>query len=63
MSRGREVERGKGWVVLQPGFFLHDIMGGLFRSAAAVGAAAAAEGKGEGGGVVSAAVVCEAVLG
>eukprot|EP00752_Nemacystus_decipiens_P009822 g8764.t2 len=59
MSRGREVERGKGWVVLHPDFFLHDIMGGVFRSTiSAVGA----EGRGA-GGVVSAAVVCEAVIG
>lgn len=59
MSRGREVERGKGWVVLHPDFFLHDIMGGIFRgTASAVGA------KGQdAGGVVSAAVVCEAVIG
>lgn len=65
MSRGREVERGKGWVVLHPGFFLHDMMGGIFRGTVSAGGA---EGKGKGrgrgtGGVVSAAVVFEAVIG
>lgn len=53
------MERGKGWVVLHPEFFLHDMMGGIFRSTVS---AAGAQGKGE-GGVVSAAVVCEAVIG
>lgn len=59
MSRGREVERGKGWVVLDPGFFVHDIVGGVFRS---TGRGAWANGKGA-AGIVSAAVVCEAVIG
>lgn len=59
MSRGREVERGKGWVALHPGSFVHDIVGGVFRS---TGRGAGGKGMGA-GGVVSATVVCEAVIG
>ncbi|CAN0025441.1 unnamed protein product, partial [Ectocarpus sp. 12 AP-2014] len=53
VAGGGEVERGKGWVVLRPSFFLHHIVGGVFGSADAR----------DGGGVVSAAAVCASVLG
>lgn len=59
MSKGREVERGKGWIALHPGFFVHDIVGGVFRN---TGLGAGGKGWGS-GGVVSATVVCEAVIG
>lgn len=59
VSRGKEVERGMGWVVLRPDFFLHDVIAGVFGSA---GGGGGMEGSGA-GCIVTAARVCEAVIG
>lgn len=53
----RERERGKGWVMLTPTFYAHRVVGGVL-------AASIERGKrGKGDGVMSAARVCDAVIG
>lgn len=61
LATGREVERGKGWVALHPGFFVHDVVGGVYGRSVRSGGAGGKDGDGE--SAVSAAVVCEAVIG
>lgn len=56
LSKDRELERGKGWVILQPRFLFHDVLGGVL----GVGYRGEAEKRGD--GTMSAAKVCEAVI-
>lgn len=57
MIRDREWERGKGWVILAPQFLVHNVLGGVLASRAG------SKAKTRGDGIVSAADVCEAVIG
>lgn len=57
LSREKERERGKGWLVLRPSFFLRDVLGGVF------GAGRKGRKTMDGQGVFSAVSVCKAVIG
>ena len=58
LLREKERDRGKGWLVLRPSFFLHNVLGGVL-GVNMVGVKATDREA----GVLSAASVCDAVIG
>lgn len=57
LSREKERERGKGWLIIRPSFFLRDVLGGVIRAGRKRRKTTDMQG------VFSAASVCKAVIG